>query len=290
MKNYFEKLLTAILLGTSVLLGLSFWLNIRFNFNIFSARHWDKLSALQASHTPVHIGFYISISIALLVFILGLYVIYRPRLRKISVNKNVQQTPVIKQSISETNTESTAYIPKTNPVVSQPPMLHLPKNTILTPKEPLSSKTPQKTSAPTPGRVTVYDAQLSQIFSDNKYLVKPNIKISGFTSNLFAIGNDEIVWIGAVDCDINVFKDALDKLQSVFTDTLEDIPITIYPFILDTRHIYDSDEQLVVFHDMEDLKNAISQHPNADVSETDQANFDAYSEYIDTIIQYTKKL
>lgn len=288
MKKYSEKLLTAILLSTSVLLALSFWLNIRFNFNIFSAHHWDKLATLQASHTPINIGFYISIGVALFIFILGLYMIYKPKFHKISINQN-QQISIVQQPSNETTTDSINNIPKQNLAIQQPPQLHLPKNTISTTRNNIRN-TATQTVKPESNRVTIYDTQLSQIFSDNKYLVKPNIKISDFTSNLFAIGKDEIVWVGAVDCDINIFRNALDKLQSVFTDTLEDIPITIYPFILDDKRIYDSDENIVVFHDITDLKNAISQNPNGDISEEEQENFDAYSEYIDTIIQYIKNI
>lgn len=292
MKKYFEKILTAILLGTSVLLALSFWLNIRFNFNLLSAKHWNELAQLQVSHTPISITFYISLGIALFIFIAGLYMIFRPRFRKISPALNVSKPKAeIQTTVLDTKpVETPQHMPSTS--LQQPPKLNLPKNIaeVAAQRYKNTTNAPKATSAPETERITVYDSALAEIFTENKYVVKPALKIANFTSNLFAIGKDEIVWIGGVDCDINVFKQAIDKLHSIFTDTLEDIPITIYPFILDTKRIYDSDENIAVFHDIEDLRNAISQNPNGIMPEEEEENFNAYSEYIDTIIQYAKNL
>lgn len=93
-----------------------------------------------------------------------------------------------------------------------------------------------------------------------------------------------------MDCDANLFKNAIDRLKTLFTDTLEDIPITIYPFILDNKKIYDTDETIMVFHDIEDIKNTISRNPNPNISDIDKENFDAYSDYIDTVIKYAKNI
>lgn len=291
MSRIHEKFLSSILLGISILLGLSFWLNIRFNFNIFSKYHWHELARLQVSHTPIDSAFYISIGIALFLFILGLYMIFKPRFRKISLQQNniAPSEPVIKQSATE-NQKTTS----SNPVMpQQPPRLNLPKNMAAVAAQQHQINMTQNATTPQSGktesnRVTIYDNQLSQIFSDAQYLVKPNIYINGFKSNLFAIGHDEILWIGAVDCDINLFKTALEKLKAIFAETLEDIPITVYPFILDNKRIYDSDEDILVFHDIKDITNTLSQNPNPKTPDMDQENFDAYSDYIDTIIQYFK--
>lgn len=292
MKKYFEKILTTILLGTSVLLALSFWLNIRFNFNLLSAKHWNEVAQLQVSHTPISTAFYISLAVALFIFIAGLYMIFRPRFRKIpQLTDSPKPTTETTTNVSDTKPAKT---PQHTPSISlqQPPKLNLPKNIAEIAVRHHQDMENTTTIKPTSekGLVTVYDSTLAEIFTENKYVVKPTLKIANFTSNLFAIGKDEIAWIGGVDCDINVFKQAIEKLHSIFTETLEDIPITIYPFILDTKRIYDSDENIAVFHDIEDLKNAISQNQNGDISEEEKENFDAYSEYIDTIIQYAKNL
>ena len=60
-----------------------------------------------------------------------------------------------------------------------------------------------------------YNQIISEIFSNNGYVVKPNPTIVGFTPNLFAIGNNEVLWIGGVDCDEQKMTSAIEKLQSV---------------------------------------------------------------------------
>ena len=69
MRNKIERILLSILLGTSILLGLSFWLNMKFGFNLFLNEHWHKLSELQATHTPINPWFYVSIEIAIFLFL-----------------------------------------------------------------------------------------------------------------------------------------------------------------------------------------------------------------------------
>lgn len=292
MKKHIETILISILFSTSVLLCLSFWLNIRFGFNLFYASHWDELAKLQAAHIPINNTFYISIGITIFILIFGLYLIFKPKFRKITkpkqseslsatdISKSIStQTPVINNSV-------------TKPVsLTKPKQLNLPKNFAAIVEQQYKNTTNQQ-QTPKPknesNNVTIYDSQLSEIFTDNAYLVKPNIKFQGFTSNLFAIGKDEVLWIGAVDCDINIFKKVIDKLKSVFAETLEDIPINVYPFILDNRKMYDFDENIMIFHDINDLKNTVSQHPNT--GDSDKESFDAYSDYIDTIIQYVKNI
>ncbi len=193
MKKHIETILSSVLLGTSVLLGLSFWLNIKFGFNLFYAAHWDELAKLQASHIKIDTGFYISIGVAIFIFIFGLYLIFRPRLRKIFTNKpnentNVSQ-PIYVEQKNNTKTETHSPISLT-----KPPKLNLPKNaTTFMVQHQINQQPVAKGNLKEPNRVTLYDEQLSKIFSDAMYLVKPNIKITGFTSNLLAIGKYEIL-------------------------------------------------------------------------------------------------
>ena len=88
MKNKLEHILLSILLGLSIFLGLSFWLNTVFSFNIFCGAHWDELSKLQASQTPISMGFYASFVIAIFIFSFGIYMIYRYEIRHIKIIKN----------------------------------------------------------------------------------------------------------------------------------------------------------------------------------------------------------
>jgi hypothetical protein len=138
--------------------------------------------------------------------------------------------------------------------------------------------------------INIYNEELSKIFSENGYLVKPIPMISGFSPNLFAIGNGEIVWIGGVDCKLEDLQHAVEKLQTVFKETLEDININISPFLVDTMNKNPSQESILIVNSVEDLKKFISEHPAEPISDEDEGNFEAYSEYIDTIIQYIRNL
>ena len=131
---------------------------------------------------------------------------------------------------------------------------------------------------------TQFDGELSEIFSNCAYLVKKNHTIAGLRTNLFAIGNKELVWVGCVDCDINKMKNLVNKLQETFKQTIPDIPITVYSFILDTKKTYESDPDIFIFHDIEAIRKFIFENQGTDIAPEFQEDFDAYSEYIDTVL------
>ena len=283
MKNKFEHILLSILLGLTVLLGLSFWLNTVFNFNIFCGAHWKELSKLQAAHIPISIHFYISIIIAIFIFLFGVYFIYRQEIRNIYIRKST--TPV-SEPIKPIETPQHFEINQ-----SRPPRLNLPKNMVQIAAQNNAQTQPKETKSNKNPSTNPYNSIIADTFSNNGYLVKQNPSIIGFIPNLFAIGNNEILWIGGVDCDKQKMLSAIEKLKSVFTETLEDIPININAFILDTMNKYPNDNnQLLVFKNIDELKDFIASHPGDEIKEDERENFDSYSEYIDTIIKYIKNL
>lgn len=291
MKNKLEHILLSILLGLSVLLGLSFWLNTIFNFNMFCKGHWDEFAKLQASQTPISIGFYLSFIVAVLIFVFGIYFIYRQIIiQHIHRPKNavviVPQQKIANEPVKETKEEETTI---NQPVISasRPPRLNLPNNMAQIVTQKYTQPEQQKKLAPSENP---YNPIISEVFSNNGYIVKPNPTISGFTPNLFAIGNNEIVWIGGVDCDADKMTNALEKLNSVFKETLEDIPIHINAFILDTMGKYSNKDNIHIFKSIDELKAFIGEHPADKIGEDDRESFDSYSEYIDTIIQYIKNI
>lgn len=280
MKKYIGQILSSILLGTSVLLALSFWLNVNFGFNLFYAKHWDELAQLQASHEHINNAFYVSIGAAIFVFIVGLYMIFKPRNNNTTPkNTNISQqksatTVVIEKNIERPQQDTT----QNNIILSSPPKLNLPKSTAKLASQRYAELMAQQN----------YDSQLSEIFTDAGYVIKPNITVDGFTSNLFAIGTGELVWFGAIDCDPDKFKNAVNKLNSIFTETLEDVPINVSAFILDTKGLYDTDDDKLIFHTIDELKEFMATQPNPPLTDSERENFDAYSNYIDTVIQYAK--
>lgn len=297
MRNKFEHILLSVLFGIAVLLGLTFWLNIVYGFNLFSAEHWDELARLQVEHIPVNNGFYISIAVAILVLIFGLLFLYISVIVHKHQKKTVKESadflttaPILpKQENKEEKEEKIAVEPPRMALnLSQPPKLNLPSNmaSVLQQRQEDIKQKQQES----PSR---YDSLLAQIFQSKGYVIKPNPVISRFTPNLFAIAPNEIVWIGAVDTDTNTLQNAINRLESIFTETLEDIKININAFIIDTKNTQTTSDSIFIFKSVDELKTFVSELPPAwsnDMSDADQDNFDAYSEYIDTIIQYVKNM
>lgn len=293
MRNFLEKFLISCLLIISILLGLSFWLNVKYSFNMFSAKHWLFLSQLQASNAKIEFGFYTSFIIAFVVFLFGTLAIFSIKHEQktaVSVPQNTPQPNVVQQIqpatipvAEQTNTP----IPQYGPIV-RPQRLNLPKNmaAIAAHNFEQQKNIPQKQTP----QESPYNSVIKDIFEKAGYTIKQNPVISGFTTNLFAIGNNEIVWMGGIDSDITKVKNAVAKLNDTFQETLDDISIHIHAFILDTRHIYENDDTVLIFHDTDEIREYISKHPADSISENDQENFDAYSEYIDTIIKYIKNI
>ena len=302
MQNKFESILLSILLGTSTLLGLSFWLNINYGFNLFYEKHWEELAQLQASHTPIATGFYVSVIVALLIFLIGIFVIYKtesgtkksPTTNTINIQPEQQNIPVPQQTqvntATEPETNADAPAPMPEIPLSRPPRLNLPKNIaqIVAQQQQIKHEVPQKQQSYS--QQNPYASEITQMFSDAGYTIKQNPTISGFSPNLFAIAPDEILYIGAIDAKMDDMQRAVDKLQSVFTETLEDIQINITPFILDTMNQYQPNDSVLIFKSIDELRQFVSEHQIDEMSDVDADNFDAYSEYIDTIIQYVKNI
>lgn len=290
MRNFLEKFLISCLLIISVLLGLSFWLNVKYSFNMFSSKHWLFLSQLQASNAKITIGFYASFIIAFIVFLFGTLAVFsikHERKAAVSKPKTAPQPNIVQQPQTTPVVEQTTAPQTPSSLITRPQRLNLPKNiaAIAAHNFAQQKNTQQKQTQDSP-----YNSVIKDIFEDAGYTIKQNPVISGFTSNLFAIGNNEIIWMGGIDSDINKIKNAVVKLNDTFQETLDDISININSFILDTHHTYDSDDTVLIFHDIEEIREYISNHPADPVKESDKENFDAYSEYIDTIIKYIKNI
>lgn len=295
MKNKFEHILLATLLGIAILLGLSFWLDLIFGFNLFFKEHWDELGRLQASHIPIAHGFYISIVFAVVLFILGLYLIYMPSIKRTRKTK----IAVIAPAPTSNTTLKTPEEPKkdttteTPILLTRPPKLNLPKNMaqiVAQRQTKNTNQTLQKDSSTNNETHNPYNSILTEIFTKNGYTVKKNPSISGFTPNLIAIGPNEVFWIGAIDANPDKLNSVIKKLQDVFETTLEDIPINIRAFIIDNLNQYQSNDEISVFKSLDDLKKFVSENPSDIITDEEIDSFNSYSEYIDTIIQYIKNI
>lgn len=301
MKNRLNYILIGLLWLLLVTLGASFWFNIRYGFNIFLAQHWQYLAYMQAADRPVATSFYVSIVVVLAVGVLGLYCLLQPHGRKIALpvmdtapQKPIAQAPVQTEPVAQEiapvepiEPEQQSVAPTTNGL-SRPPRLNISAvtpRTQITPRVPLSSTAPQKKFDPE----TEY-ADIHAVFTSAGFVYKGSPRIKNIQTSVIAIGNEEVLWIGATSIKTSDMKMAVETLHGVFVDTLEDIEININAFIIGAPDAADNTDPLILqFATVDDLRDYIMAHPNTPSDDAPE-NFDAYSAYIGTVIDYIGKI
>ena len=121
-------------------------------------------------------------------------------------------------------------------------------------------------------------------------MYKGSPRIKNIQTSVIAIGNEEVLWIGATGIKTSDMKTAVETLHGVFVDTLEDIEIDINAFIIGAPDAADNpDPSILQFATVDDLRDYIMAHPNTP-SDDEPENFDAYSAYIGTVIDYIGKI
>ncbi len=275
MRNIGNFLL-GLLWAMAVTLGATFWFGMRFGFNLFSAQHWRYLGELQATHTPITTHFYIALAVFAAILLIGLYFILRPRFRKIDLdirNKKQETSFAIQTPISTQETHHSSPITHDSPV--RPPRLNLP--------------TPSHKQVTTPTIAPVINQKLNfdDIFTDAGFVVKKQPRIAGWTPVLFAIGTNEALWIGGDTADIKSLNTAVERMRAIFTETLEDIEININAFTVGGQT---ADGDIMNFADTDELRAYMNEHKNVALDDSERDDFDAYSEYIDTVANYFNRL
>ncbi len=336
MKNKFDKILFAILWILVSILGMTFWFNSRFGFNLFYGAHWNHLAYMQASQSPIKPTFYISLVVGVFIMIYGLYLIIRPRLRKIKLpirdtRSQPQQpiTPVAPAAPTAPTTTPSENIAQPEPatiiaperatptqqatkpdlsmapqmsgVLTRPPRLNVAPSTtpIFQPPSQQTSQLPTQQSAQ-PAPTAVLDtpnapaqqwAEIPEIFESAGYVIKPNIRVGNTQSAVLALGTNETIWIGAVGLETSAVQETIDKLDQIFTDILDDIEINMNGFVVSPR---DAAAPLApniqIFDTISDLRGFISAHPNQELTPDNQDNFEAFSTFISTVIDYLGKM
>lgn len=286
MNKKFDSILPCALWVLAMGLATLFWFNVRYGFNLFSTAHWQYLAYLQAAQIPVRGGFYTSIILCIIIILIGLYMLVRPRLRKIKFDKqrtkktNLEQ---IKTDIPAQNAPTTKPTTQQAPIApARPPRLNM-SGAIQMPKQ-----TPQPVAMPVPPTPQpTQDPRIGEIFTNAGYLVKKNAKISGVQTALIAIGLNENMYVGAIDIPTTDMRRLIDRLQQVFSDTLDDIYINVNGFVINAPDVATSEFQdILMFPSVDALGEYIAQNPNGEISAADQDDFNAYSEYIDTVINF----
>lgn len=299
MKKLLDKILLSILWILLISIGCLFWCEQKYNFNIFSKSHWKYLSELQATNTLINNSFYLSLIISIAICLFGLYIIVRPHFRCIALkhqNKTIQPIDDIPAHIQKEHTQP--QIKKDIPIelkdnqndmplsytqkFTRPPRLTLNQTQIISHTQ-TTSKAKELTNNLLQDKNYLYD-----IFSEYGYKIKKCNKIGKLHPDLLAINSPNIIWIGAIGIDSTTMTDAINSISDIFNETLDDIEIQINAFII--KPTIKNSDNIFYFNSTDDLKYYISKHPATEITNEDQENFDAYSEYIDTVLSYIGKI
>ncbi len=295
MKNKFDKFLLSLLWFLASTLTICFWFNIQYGFNIFSDAHWRHLAYMQATQTPVKTSFYISVTFAIILVIGGLYMLVRPHFRKINLDTKKTDANASAPSVPPQSEQTTSTLtrpkrlkvasPAILPTISDTPATSHMTAPVIAPVSPTAG------TNITPAPQKADDPELTAIFQDAGYTTKPSPRISGLQTSLMALGSGETVWVGAIGIETSTLQSALAVMAQIFQETLEDIPITIHGFVVDA---YDAPApkapDILTFANNEELRSYISANPNPPIGAEDAENFEAFSSYISTVIDYLRKI
>lgn len=289
MRNKLDNFLLGLLWILVSTLGLCFWFNIQFGFNLLSASHWQHLSYMQATRAPITPSFYISLVIGVFFIIFGLYLLIRPKFRKIPLPSAApEQQPITQPAKTEKNTTDEFAMSRPKRLMGGEYNAAPVQNRTYSAPLTAPVATPNGTQSPVPQqpvRSAEYP-ELKEIFESVGYTIKKAPRILGYQTALLAIGSSETVWIGAVGIKTSTLQSIIDSINQVFLDTLEDITITTHGFVIAPSDTDTSSPNILKFATVKDLHNYMQQHPNPPVDSDMAENFAAFSEYISTVMDY----
>lgn len=296
MKDRLNNFLLATLWLSASTLVACFWFNIRFGFNLFSSAHWRHLAYMQASQNPVAPAFYISMVMWVILVMLGLHLLIRPRFKKFKMPiRNLYSRPKKRTSTPQPPTPAPAQTPTPTPESTPAPQTDTPG--LSRPPRLNISVTPQLYSAPTPNPQSSATSgtsdwpEIREIFESTGYTLKPTPKIDNLQTSLFAIGTNETLWIGAVGVPTSAMQSAIDTISQIFSDTLDDIIINVTGFVVSPPDMSaPSAPQILTFDTPGALRQYMNEHKNPPLGTEDIENFDAFSAYISTVIDYIGKI
>ena len=291
MRNKFDNILLGTLWILITTLAACFWFNSLYGFDIFSGAHWKHLAYMQAAQNPIKPSFYISMVMFVLIVIVGMYFLARPRLRKITLPIRDTGKPG-----ERTKTETPISTPNTTTQtpeigLTRPPRLNLGTTNVST-----SSTTTAPLTAPVvaPVKPVANSPQpqkkwpeIDEIFESAGYKIMGTPRVGGIQTALCAIGANETIWIGGVNIQKSQLNTIIERLNQIFVDTLEDIPIYINAFIVSDNGITSSDyPDILTFASTDELRTYMQSHPNPTIPENEQEDFNAFAEYISKVLQF----
>ena len=334
--KHFDRVLLCILWLVAVLLVACFWFDVRFGFDLLARDHWRFLAQAQVESAPISIWFYVSLLVFCMIAIAGMYLIWYakgPRASKVS-NAHHPPAPVAPTPLMPPAPVMQQYAPVPPPTVSQyptdprpprldipiarqgPPQIHPVTQTVQ--PQPMPTVNANTVAVPHVNPATVKLAHVTLV--DAGFTVKDPPKIGDIRPDIWAIGADEILYIGTIcpiqgniianeggtskwrtgmeEFDSPVWKltGAVERLRSLFAETLDnEIQIKIRPFVLMDGGVITNADAIrpiwdafgaKVFANPEELGAFMATNRNRNLSEEELGDFDAYAEYIDTVAEY----
>ena len=156
---------------------------------------------------------------------------------------------------------------------------------------PGTTKATIELSSKAPVNETIYTniTEIYDIFTDANYEICDLIRIDGKHPAVVALGTREKLFIGTTGIDEETLQNTLKRIELCFADTLEGINIDAHILCVDGTKS-DLSDKIIHFESTNALRRYISTHKNVrPVTAADTETFDAYSEYIGTVIKYLFK-
>ena len=299
MMNRLNNILIGLLWLLASTLGATFWFNTIYGFNIFSAQHWQHLAYMQATGQTVKTSFYVSMVIITFIVVFGFYKLLQPRLRQITLPV-IDSTPRPQTRVVETTTTVTTTQPVTpQPTPATPPEQPSPTVPARPPRLNVSPVARQANPVPRVPLMSHNDthenhdtenAEIRTIFESAGYMYKGAPRIKNVQTAIVAIGTNEVLWMGAIGISVSDMQRAVQTLAGIFSDTLDDIEIKINAFIVAGPDADASSNDILQFASINDLRDYIARMPNTPPDADETENFDAYSGYIGTVMDYIGKI
>jgi len=274
----YDKFLLGILWTTALLLAADFWFDIRFNFNIFLRDHWRFLADIQTSTDVINIWFYVSLFVFAIILPIGLYYISRP-FRKIKLESSefrVQSLDNNKQAELSTSHSATSSLARP-PSLSVPAHLRELQNptehiSVPVPTTPIATPVAPVTPTPTvaaPNVVNIDD--MKNVISNAGYYLQNTARIDGQQVDIIATGTGEVLLVCAFAVNDSDLAGIESAIRTIISETLD-------ASVVVKIHTFNSKDKLATW--IADNKNP---QPN-DVEE-----FEAFTEYVNSITEYLNK-
>lgn len=302
MNRKFDNILLSMLWLIASTLGVCFWFNTKFGFDIFSRSHWQHLAYMQASQQPIQTSFYISLIVSVFIMIIVLHNLIRPRFRKIKFKQNQPQSSMIYvQKTSETKNQQPqqqmavnkpAQIQPSSGPMTRPPRLNISQNTMRPPQNTAHIVAPpmQPARQQNPQSMQPIINDLKKIFTSTGYTVTKNPTAPNTHISLVAIGSGEKLWIGGVGISVQQMQTTINKLQQIFSDTLDEIIIDLSGFIVSPNRSDNTPAgNILTFNTVQELYQYMSAHKNP-TEDTDPESIRAFETYINTVMDYIGKI